>query len=272
MPALTEAQGKKLGDLYPRAEPEMSPEEQLRLQQEMQRRFQEMQNGGGPSGMLEAPTPRSTVWESPDVPAAWMADDQPAGGAGSAAPAAGSAAPAAGSAAPAAGSAAPAAGSAAPAAVPPAPVAAVDLMKPSADILPTLGTMEKPSVRRVGPLRRSADDAGIGTSKEVVTALFDEIAAGGLAPRIYKIGGAYAVIQVVDKKLAEIAIFEKDADKSIADLARERGEKALSGWLRARCKALKEADKISFLPALISQTDEQGKALPSTYSPCMTMQ
>ncbi len=46
--ALTEAQGKKLGDLYPRAEPEMSPEEQLRLQQEMQRRFQEMENGGGP--------------------------------------------------------------------------------------------------------------------------------------------------------------------------------------------------------------------------------
>jgi parvulin-like peptidyl-prolyl isomerase len=264
-------------------DPSLTPEQKKQLLEQ----FRNMGGGGGPQGSIE--------WEGTDIPVAWKGgdDDPTTGSSGSAAkpakPAAGSASiklpepgpakPAAGSAAkpaakPAAGSAAkpPAAGagsagSAAPTTpAPTTPVAgSTPALTPSTDVLPAFGTVALPKVHRHGPYPRMPQLPSAG--KEGTRAMFEEIAAGKAANRVYETDGSYAVLEVIEKGEPKVEDFDKDAAKHIAELRRARAAAALIDWAKTRCELLKKEDKIKPAPRYVVERGEDGKDV-QTYQPC----
>ncbi len=249
----------------------MTPEQQKRMIEQLQRQMQ-----GGQHGALEV--------ESKDQPAGWFADKDdkgsavPAESAGSASPTAtaGSAAPTAGSAAPTAGSAAPTAGSAAtPAAgagsAAPAPAAPAAELVASADTLPAFGDVAPPKVSHHGPGPRSTHMDGIGVSKDASTALFDELAPGNLAKRIYETDTGFVLIQLTGKGDPNSDEFDKKADEEISQLRNSRAAAMIDEWLKTRCEAAAKAGKIKPLQEMLRETDDKGQPLPEVYKPCMYM-
>lgn len=190
----------------------------------------------------------------------------PAGSAKPAAPA-GSAKPA-----PAAGSAA-GSGSAAPPATTPAAGApatpattTTNAITPSKDQLPAFGTVEQPQVRTEGPLPRYPQLPGVGKD---VGVLFDELQPGQLAPRVFEDStGAYVLVQLQTKGKPED--FDKVADVEMAKLREARGQALVRAFVRERCEALLKAEKIRPAAEKITETDDKGNQLPSTYRPCAT--
>jgi hypothetical protein len=228
-------------------DPNISPEEKQQLLQLMQQR----------RGSLEV--------QEKDVPVAWYADAD-----GSATPAAGSAAGSAagGSAAPAAGT-----GSAAAPPIPPAPPAPVTI-EPSKDVLPQIGEVPKAKINRLGPVPRQAKMQGIGGSKEAakeaVDALFDDLAPGSLAKKVYEgDGGGYVILQLVNRQQPSVEEFDKIADDEITRMQAARGKAALRNWLKNRCDVLTKAGKIRPAADRIQETDDKGNRAPTVYHPCM---
>jgi hypothetical protein len=224
-----EGTGQNLDAVFPRGAPKLRPDEQPFF------------NKSG-----------SITHESKDVPAEWIAQAE------TAAPAA-----APGATAPAAG--APAA-PAAPATAAPAPAAPLTA---SADVLPTMGEVAKPSTLKYGPLTRDREDiANLGKSADLMRALFDELAAGMIGPEVYEVDGTYVLVQLAEKKTAKVEDFDKDATKNVESLARERGNALLARWINERCKVLADGGKISYAKDRVTEHDDQGNALPITYQPC----
>jgi parvulin-like peptidyl-prolyl isomerase len=249
--------GKNLSDLFTRAkEPagggggfegleNLSPEDRERLLEQI-RQMQQQQG--------------SLTWESQDIPAEWgqSAEAQTAP-APTAAPAA---APAAG---------APAAEPTATTTAAPAP--ADTAVTPSTDVLPPIGEVAKPEVRTFGPMVRDRESIPrLGKSAPLMRALFDELTPGMLAPRVFEVDGSYVLAQVTQKEQAKVEEFEKDADRRVASLVDERGEKVLESWIAARCKKLVEDKKIQFQKDLVTEFDDQGKPVRLSYQPCQSMQ
>jgi hypothetical protein len=226
--------------------------------------------------MIQGQKGGSIVVESKDIPAAWyaQADGSSAGSAAPAAktppaPAAGSAA---GSAAPAAGSAAGSNAAAAPTATPPAgaPVPPPADITPSADKLPEFGTVEPPHVARFGPAPRTSTMSGIGSSKEAIAALFDELSPGMLAKKVYEGDGAYYVMQLITRADPKVEDFDKEADRLVEELRAQRAQAFLESWMKERCEQLAKDGRISVNSGLLRETDDTGKTLPSTYKVCMS--
>jgi parvulin-like peptidyl-prolyl isomerase len=249
--------GKNLSDLFTRAkEPagggggfegleNLSPEDRERLLEQI-RQMQQQQG--------------SLTWESQDIPAEWgqSAEAQTAP-APTAAPAP---APAAG---------APAAEPTATTTAAPAP--ADTAVTPSTDVLPPIGEVAKPEVRTFGPMVRDRESIPrLGKSAPLMRALFDELTPGMLAPRVFEVDGSYVLAQVTQKEQAKVEEFEKDADRRVASLVDERGEKVLESWIAARCKKLVEDKKIQFQKDLVTEFDDQGKPVRLSYQPCQSMQ
>ncbi len=215
------------------------------------------------------------VWESNDVPAAWRDYNQADGAGGSAGSAAGVMMPV-GSAAPTnAGSATvPAAGAgsgssaAAPTATPTPPV--VTTVVPSSDQLPAFDNVKAPYVSRFGPAPRSPMMSGLGTSKEAAAALFDELSAGMIATRVYEADGAFVVVQLIGRNAPKVEEFEKEGDRLVEELRRERAQAFVEEWLQERCEKLRDDKKIKPNSQLIQEFDDAGKAMPVTYQPCMS--
>jgi parvulin-like peptidyl-prolyl isomerase len=225
-------------------DPSLSPEiKQQLLQQYLQQQ--------GNEGALSI--------ESENVPAAWAED--------AAAPAAAGAAPAAPTAAGTA-PAAPTAAGAAPTA--PAAVAAIDLMKPSSDVLPAMSPVAPPNVSRAGPTPRNTRLPELGASKLAAQAVFESLAAGEVAPDIYEVDGDYVVVQLIERQAPKMEDFDKDADQRMRGLRDARGQNLVEGWLKERCQQLNKAKKIKANPVLTRNTDDNGKPGPSFYQPCMS--
>jgi hypothetical protein len=196
-----------------------------------------------------------------DIPASWQAgSDQatPAGGSGSAAP---TPAPATGSGA---GSAAPAPTTTPPPA--PAPVA----LAPSTDVLPQFSEIKKPKAIPYTRIQRQKDMPGLEGVDDAATTLFDQLKVGMLGPKVYDTPEGYVLLQLMDKKAAVEADFEKVAETEIARLRAIRGRMAVEGWLKSRCEALAKDGKIKPLQDLINETDDAGQPLPQVYKPCMS--
>ena len=204
------------------------------------------------------------VVESEDVPVAWTQDEP-------AAPATGSgAAPA-----PATGAApAPATGAApAPATAP----AAGDAVKASDEVLPKLGTIDPPTVETFGPFSRGGRTP-IGESAELSRALFDELTAGMIAPKVFEVretktapSPKYVVVQLANKQMADVAEFEKMADTYVSEIGRRRGRELLQSWLAERCTALASKGKIKPATELLRRRDDKGNLVVVPYQPCFTM-
>ncbi|HEY4239943.1 MAG TPA: peptidylprolyl isomerase [Kofleriaceae bacterium] len=258
--ALAEAKssGKALVQLFDRAAPEpggmqnLTPEQLEQLKQMMQ---QQQGAGGDDSGAI--------IYDLPYQHVAWYADKDGSGSA--AAPAAAPAAPAA-----AAAHAAPAA--AAPAAAPaaPAPVAAgAAPLAASTDTLPAFGDVPKPKVESEGPVPRRNKLPGLGAAKDAAAAVFDQLANGALAPTVFEADGNYVLVQLDERKKPELAEFDKVADQEIAELREARGRMIVREYLLQRCDELNKANRIKPAADLLSDTDDSGKPVPSTYRPCM---
>lgn len=156
---------------------------------------------------------------------------------------------------------------------------AAALMTPSSEVLPPLGMLTPPSVDSFGVQSRSGSRTHLGESAEIARVVFDELATGQVAKRIYEIkSGAidaapsYVVLQVTSKQLADVAEFEKNADQNVANLSTELGARYLTDWLRTRCTALVAKGAIKPATDLITPVDDEGRRLPIMYQPCESMQ
>src|SRR4029077_13518138 len=106
---------------------------------------------------------------------------------------------------------------------------------------------------------------GLGTSKDAMAAVFEELAPGNIAKKIYEADGNFIVLQLISRDMADVAAFDKDADKRIAELRTRRGAAFLDSWLRERCEALLTKGKLIPNSELLRETDDKGNLLQSQY-------
>jgi hypothetical protein len=151
----------------------------------------------------------------------------------------------------------------------PAAAPAPTIVEASKDTLPAFGDIAKPKVNRIGPAPRMAKMPSLGTAKEAVDAVFDELTAGSVAKHVYEADGGYVVVQLVARAQPSVDAFDKDAEHQIDRMRDARGKAALKGWLKNRCETLTKAGKIRPAAELLRESDDQGKPLPQTYRPCM---
>jgi hypothetical protein len=203
----------------------------------------------------------SLVIESNDQPASWRAQ---AGGASGEAPAEAKQAPPPDEPpAPATDAPAP------PAADAPAPPVPTEVVA-SADQLPQLGEVAKPKVRRHGPAPRSFPMAGLGSSRDAATALFEELSPGMLATRVYEADGAFIVMQLITRSEPDVERFEQDAARLTEEARQSRAVAFVEDWLKTRCEALHKDKKIKPNMGLLQESDDKGNPLPISYRPCIS--
>ena len=147
----------------------------------------------------------------------------------------------------------------------------------SADVLPTLGEV-KPKVDTFPPLARFGNRTMVGESAELTQAVYEELTAGALGPKVYEvktgaIGAApvYVIVQVGAKNLADVAAFEKDAAKYVAELAGARGEAYVTDWLRSRCKAMVAKNEVRPRRDLLTASDAAGNITTVPWDPCASL-
>ncbi|MBC7974230.1 MAG: SurA N-terminal domain-containing protein [Myxococcales bacterium] len=141
---------------------------------------------------------------------------------------------------------------------------------PTNEVLPQFGEVPKARINRLGPAPRQSKMPGLGNAKGVSEALFDELAAGNLAKQVYEgDGGAYVVLQLINKAAPKVDEFDKTADAEIARMQEARGKAAIHEWLKGRCETLTKANKIRPAPDRIQETDDKGNPAPTVYHPCM---
>ena len=158
-----------------------------------------------------------------------------------------------------------AAGSAA--AAPVVPAAPVPLAASKED-LPSFGEMPAIKYQHEGPAKRTAFLPGLPTVKEAAGLLFDELADGQLAPHVLEGDGGYYVLQLIKKESPKVEDFDKKADAAMQRLQDARSGSMLIDWMRTRCESLSKAGKIKIAADKTHETDDQGKPLPQTYTPC----
>ena len=243
--------GKNLDELY---EKQAKPTQMKDLPPEMQKQLQEqlMKNKGGKPDPTPPPADGADddgdtgsrdrySWESANILASWDADDATIKKAEKDVAAA--------------------------TAVAAAP--STDTMKPTDDVLPAFGDVPKAHVQRIGPIPRTAGLInGIGTSKPMVNALFDELSQGAIAKQLYEVEDGYVIVQLVAKDTPKMDEFDKDAEAKIARLSQERGAGVLGEWLKSRCDELDKKGKIIVDKTLLRDQDEQGKSKTIPFAPC----
>jgi hypothetical protein len=153
---------------------------------------------------------------------------------------------------------------------PAAPTAAAAPLTASTDKLPEFGEVEKATVARFGPAPRSVPMSGVGTSKEAVNALFDELTPGALAKTVYETPSGFAVVQLVSRSQPKVEEFEKEANELTEELRSERARLFVGEWLKERCEKLAKDGKIKPNQGLLRETDDKGNLLPTQYQPCMS--
>ena len=156
--------------------------------------------------------------------------------------------------------------------------APTSIMEPTTEALAQVGKVAPPTVERHDGIVRSGDATPIGESNELVRALFDELSTGELSPRIYEVRGSvvdplprYALVQLSDKKLADVKEFDKQADRLVDRLAMTRGYQLFAEWLRERCSSMATAGKLKPTYAYLQTYDDQGRKQPITYQPCESL-
>lgn len=196
-----------------------------------------------------------------DVPAGWFgaAGDSASAGSGSAAVAAPISATPNGS-----------AGSGSAAAAPPVPPTPKPEIAASTEELPKLHDVPEAHVVRYGPAPRSKQMPGLGSSKEAIAAVFDELQAGNVAKHVYEADGAFVAIQVIARAQPNVADFDKTADRRMTELRDSRAQEFLEQWLKNKCETLAKEGKIKPQQQLLIERDDQGNPMPISYKPCIS--
>ena len=193
----------------------------------------------------------ATWTETTDVPAAWM--QAGSGSAPTPTPAAGD-----------------------PPAAPVAPVAPVATAIGPDEPLPASTPVEV-SATTLPPLPRSGNRTPFGESAKLTKAVYEELTPGAVGPEVYefasRLGGeaSYAIVRMTAKSLPDVANFEKEAGKFVAQLAAERGQTYLRDWLTHRCKTLVASNKIRARTELLINVDDQGARTQVAWDPCSAL-
>lgn len=204
-----------------------------------------------------APKSGSIVWESDDVPAKSYAQADGAGGSGSAA--AGSAA---------AGSAA-AGAPAEPPTTAPAIKKIPESMVATSDQLPTFGDASKPQLQAIGPETRKAVMPGLDV--ESTKLLYDVLQVGKIHQQVLEVNGNYVVLELTDRGDPKAEDFDKKADAMLAAMNAARGQQLVEDFVVTKCKQLQKEDKLHPAASLITEFDDKGNAVPTTFRPCTNM-
>jgi peptidyl-prolyl cis-trans isomerase D len=122
--------------------------------------------------------------------------------------------------------------------------------------------------------RASGFIPGIGTSPELVKALFDEVKVGDVVPKAFEVGGDYFVVRLVKRDEPDMEKFQTEKTKLAAQMAREKGEVTLSDYATGMCRAAKDAGQISYDPELVVYSEQDTPKSPKkrgAYQPCQTL-
>ena len=96
-------------------------------------------------------------------------------------------------------------------------------------------------VRRSGWLtRRNPFVAGLGSSAEVVATAF-VLATGKSSPRIFEIGDAFALVQLLERKEADPARVDALVEKKRDELLEAKRNARIGAWLEARRAELEKS-------------------------------
>ena len=163
-----------------------------------------------------------------------------------------------------------------PPAAPVAPVAPVATAIGPDEPLPASTPVEV-SATTLPPLPRSGNRTPFGESAKLTKAVYEELTPGAVGPEVYefasRLGGeaSYAIVRMTAKSLPDVANFEKEAGKFVAQLAAERGQTYLRDWLTHRCKALVASNKIRARTELLINVDDQGARTQVAWDPCSAL-
>ncbi len=196
-----------------------------------------------------APKSGSIVWESDDVPAKSYAQADGAGGSGSAA-----------------------AGSAAPTAPPTAAPTVQKIpesMVATTDQLPAFGDASKPQLQTIGPETRKPVMPGLDV--ESTKLLYDVLQVGKIHQQVLEVNGNYVVLELTDRGDPKVEDFEKKADAMLAAMNAARGQQLVEDFVVTKCKQLQKEDKLHPAESLITEFDDKGNAVPTTFRPCTNM-
>lgn len=116
--------------------------------------------------------------------------------------------------------------------------------------------------------RTTGKIVGLGESKELMALAFGDLAEGALAPEIYKVEGGFAVVQLVNRRLADVAKFDSEAANTAQTLESIRAGSHVSRWLSEQCKALDAKKRIRINEQMLVTVSEKGERSKLPFSPC----
>ncbi len=135
--------------------------------------------------------------------------------------------------------------------------------------LPVEPDLVKPKVREVGPFTRDPEGVirSIGKSQALMSALFDDLSAGELAPQLYEVGESFVIAQLVSRDEPNLADFEENRVERVQNLSFERGFRNLRAWIESRCSALIDAQAIGINTPLMNQLGTENEGDEFSYRP-----
>lgn len=129
--------------------------------------------------------------------------------------------------------------------------------------------ISKPRYRRIGPFTRDPDIAGLGRSEAMVKSIFEDVKAGGVAPRVFEIDGHFAVFTVAEQTRPDADEFERDKVSIEGYMTVERAREAVHNWVSKRCLALAEAGRVAIHQRLLQNLLGTGSKF--SYRVCSTL-
>jgi parvulin-like peptidyl-prolyl isomerase len=128
-----------------------------------------------------------------------------------------------------------------------------------------------------GPKLQKANDItraggylpGIGSSDEILKALFEELKPGDLGPQVYTVGDDAFIVRLLKRDEPDMQKFQTEKDKLAAQMAKVRGEVTVGEFAATECRRARDHGTISYDPALVAY-DSETRVKPS-YQPCATL-
>lgn len=119
-----------------------------------------------------------------------------------------------------------------------------------------------PKLQTVGPFARDVDGEirGIGTSAELMGAVFDQLEVGQVSDRVYEVDGKFVIVELLERTTPNPEDFTEATKAELMErIAGERASEVLNDWLEERCRSLAGSGKVTInnnrLEELIGTTD-----------------
>jgi hypothetical protein len=117
----------------------------------------------------------------------------------------------------------------------------------------------------VGPVSRFGDQlVDVGRSKELVEALFEQIAVGEVADRVFEVQepNSFVVVKLVSRTDADMEKLAKDEASIRTDLRQRKAVELLAAWLKDRCQKVASAGEVEVNRGFLYEDPEAEQAIP----------